>query len=65
MQKIDVGLACKLNTYKWNVGKGNCLKCPQYSYTKEEASSICQCVRGFYRSQTDNVTVACTSKLFC
>ncbi|XP_043915975.1 ephrin type-B receptor 3 isoform X2 [Protopterus annectens] len=52
--------ACSPGTFKAKQGGIPCIRCPPYSKTNSEASTICACKNGFYRADNDPPDVACT-----
>lgn len=54
--------ACRPGFYKAFAGNTKCSKCPPHSLTYVEATSICQCEKGYFRAEKDPPSMACTSK---
>ncbi|XP_062830989.1 ephrin type-A receptor 6 isoform X10 [Anolis carolinensis] len=52
--------ACRPGFYKAFAGNIKCSKCPPHSQTFVEATSVCQCEKGYYRAEKDPPTMACT-----
>ncbi|XP_062982887.1 ephrin type-A receptor 6 isoform X2 [Elgaria multicarinata webbii] len=52
--------ACKSGFYKAFAGNIKCSKCPPHSQTFVEATSVCQCEKGYFRAEKDPPTMACT-----
>ncbi|XP_054021729.1 ephrin type-A receptor 6 isoform X1 [Dryobates pubescens] len=52
--------ACRPGFYKAFAGNVKCSKCPPHSSTHIEATSICQCEKGYFRAEKDPPTMACT-----
>nr|XP_060626598.1 ephrin type-A receptor 6 isoform X7 [Anolis sagrei ordinatus] len=52
--------ACGPGFYKAFAGNIKCSKCPPHSQTFVEATSVCQCEKGYYRAEKDPPTMACT-----
>ncbi|XP_076827021.1 ephrin type-B receptor 5 isoform X2 [Brachyhypopomus gauderio] len=53
-------LACQVGFYKASAGSAPCTECPTNSRTGLEASEVCECRSGFYRSPSDANTSTCT-----
>ena len=54
--------ACRPGFYKAFAGNTKCSKCPPHSLTHVEATSVCQCEKGYFRAEKDPPSMACTSK---
>lgn len=54
--------ACRPGFYKAFAGNTKCSKCPPHSLTYVEATSVCQCEKGYFRAEKDPPSMACTSK---
>ena len=54
--------ACRPGFYKAFAGNTKCSKCPPHSLTYVEATSVCQCEKGYFRAEKDQPSMACTSK---
>lgn len=54
--------ACRPGFYKAFAGNVKCSKCPPHSLTYAEATSVCQCEKGYFRAEKDPPTMACTRK---
>ncbi|XP_064932641.1 ephrin type-A receptor 6 isoform X6 [Columba livia] len=52
--------ACMPGFYKAFAGNVKCSKCPPHSLTYVEATSVCQCEKGYFRAEKDPPTMACT-----
>nr|XP_021143440.1 ephrin type-A receptor 6 isoform X7 [Columba livia] len=52
--------ACMPGFYKAFAGNVKCSKCPPHSLTYIEATSVCQCEKGYFRAEKDPPTMACT-----
>ncbi|XP_044298387.1 ephrin type-A receptor 6 isoform X2 [Varanus komodoensis] len=52
--------ACRSGFYKAFAGNIKCSKCPPHSQTFVEATSVCQCEKGYFRAEKDPPTMACT-----
>ncbi|XP_062371291.1 ephrin type-A receptor 6 isoform X4 [Cinclus cinclus] len=52
--------ACRPGFYKAFAGNVKCSKCPPHSLTHTEATSVCQCEKGYFRAEKDPPTMACT-----
>uniref|UniRef100_A0A6I8SVK8 Ephrin type-A receptor 6 n=1 Tax=Xenopus tropicalis TaxID=8364 RepID=A0A6I8SVK8_XENTR len=52
--------ACRPGFYKSFAGNIKCSKCPPHSFTYAEATTVCQCEKGFYRAEKDPPSMACT-----
>ncbi|XP_077198344.1 ephrin type-A receptor 6 isoform X9 [Paroedura picta] len=52
--------ACRSGFYKAFAGNIKCSKCPPHSQTFIEATSVCQCEKGYFRAEKDPPTMACT-----
>ncbi|XP_010286934.1 PREDICTED: ephrin type-A receptor 6-like [Phaethon lepturus] len=52
--------ACRPGFYKAFAGNVKCSKCPPHSLTYAEATSVCQCEKGYFRAEKDPPTMACT-----
>ncbi|XP_030629334.1 ephrin type-B receptor 1-B [Chanos chanos] len=57
----NVCRACPPGTFKSSLGTGLCLQCPPNSRSTSEASTVCVCRNGYYRSDTDLADMPCTS----
>ncbi|XP_062313032.1 LOW QUALITY PROTEIN: ephrin type-A receptor 6-like [Osmerus eperlanus] len=53
-------LACRPGFYKAFAGNIKCSKCPPHSFSYGEGAALCLCEKGFFRSQKDPPTMACT-----
>nr|XP_036857608.1 ephrin type-A receptor 6 isoform X2 [Manis javanica] len=53
--------ACRPGFYKAFAGNTKCSKCPPHSLTYMEATSICQCEKGYFRAEKDPPSMACTT----
>ncbi|EFB29467.1 hypothetical protein PANDA_008762 [Ailuropoda melanoleuca] len=53
--------ACRPGFYKAFAGNTKCSKCPPHSLTYVEATSVCQCEKGYFRAEKDPPSMACTS----
>ncbi|CAI5772848.1 Ephrin type-A receptor 6, partial [Podarcis lilfordi] len=51
---------CRSGFYKAFAGNIKCSKCPPHSQTFVEATSVCQCEKGYFRAEKDPATMACT-----
>ncbi|KAL6087946.1 hypothetical protein STEG23_034971 [Scotinomys teguina] len=52
--------SCRPGFYKAFAGNTKCSKCPPHSSTYVEATSVCQCEKGFFRAEKDPPSMACT-----
>ncbi|XP_023976190.1 ephrin type-A receptor 6 isoform X2 [Physeter macrocephalus] len=52
--------ACRPGFYKAFAGNTKCSKCPPHSLTYMEATSVCQCEKGYFRAEQDPPSMACT-----
>ncbi|XP_007500858.2 ephrin type-A receptor 6 isoform X2 [Monodelphis domestica] len=52
--------ACRPGFYKAFAGNIKCSKCPPHSLTYMEATSVCQCEKGYFRAEKDPPSMACT-----
>uniref|UniRef100_A0A665W342 receptor protein-tyrosine kinase n=1 Tax=Echeneis naucrates TaxID=173247 RepID=A0A665W342_ECHNA len=52
--------ACKIGYYRALATDGSCSKCPLHSYSVREGSTSCVCDKGYFRSETDPASMACT-----
>ncbi|XP_072477635.1 ephrin type-A receptor 6 [Notamacropus eugenii] len=52
--------ACRPGFYKAFAGNTKCSKCPPHSLTYMEATSVCQCEKGYFRAEKDPPSMACT-----
>ncbi|XP_074155948.1 ephrin type-A receptor 6 [Sminthopsis crassicaudata] len=52
--------ACRPGFYKAFAGNIKCSKCPPHSLADMEATSICQCEKGYFRAEKDPPSMACT-----
>ncbi|XP_011910795.1 PREDICTED: ephrin type-A receptor 6 isoform X11 [Cercocebus atys] len=52
--------ACRPGFYKAFAGNTKCSKCPPHSLTYVEATSVCQCEKGYFRAEKDPPSMACT-----
>lgn len=59
---FPVFTACRPGFYKAFAGNTKCSKCPPHSLTYMEATSVCQCEKGYFRAEKDPPSMACTSK---
>ncbi|XP_060690775.1 ephrin type-B receptor 3-like isoform X1 [Hemiscyllium ocellatum] len=53
--------ACSPGTFKSKQGHEPCALCPSNSRVNSEAATICQCKNGFYRADSDQPEMGCTS----
>ncbi|XP_057552146.1 ephrin type-A receptor 6 isoform X7 [Hippopotamus amphibius kiboko] len=53
--------ACRPGFYKAFAGNTKCSKCPPHSLTYMEATSVCQCEKGYFRAEKDPPSMACTT----
>ncbi|XP_066890958.1 ephrin type-A receptor 6 isoform X7 [Kogia breviceps] len=53
--------ACRPGFYKAFAGNTKCSKCPPHSLTYMEATSVCQCEKGYFRAEQDPPSMACTT----
>nr|XP_040126436.1 ephrin type-A receptor 6 isoform X3 [Ictidomys tridecemlineatus] len=53
--------ACRPGFYKAFAGNTKCSKCPPHSLTYMEATSVCQCEKGYFRAVKDPPSMACTT----
>ncbi|XP_070948627.1 ephrin type-A receptor 6 isoform X3 [Macaca nemestrina] len=53
--------ACRPGFYKAFAGNTKCSKCPPHSLTYVEATSVCQCEKGYFRAEKDPPSMACTT----
>ncbi|EPQ16391.1 Ephrin type-A receptor 6, partial [Myotis brandtii] len=51
---------CRPGFYKAFAGNTKCSKCPPHSLTYMEATSVCQCEKGYFRAEKDPPSMACT-----
>ncbi|KAI4548492.1 hypothetical protein MG293_000822 [Ovis ammon polii] len=56
----DWSEACRPGFYKAFAGNTKCSKCPPHSLTYVEATSVCQCEKGYFRAEKDPPSMACT-----
>ncbi|XP_054471845.1 ephrin type-A receptor 6-like [Anoplopoma fimbria] len=60
-EEIDGSCApCHPGFYKAYAGNTKCSKCPPHSVSYGEGAAICRCETGFFRSEKDPPTMACT-----
>ncbi|CAL8371131.1 unnamed protein product [Arctogadus glacialis] len=52
--------ACQSGFYKAFAGNLKCSKCPLHSFSYGQGTAICYCEKGFFRSEKDPPTMACT-----
>ncbi|KAM4048290.1 ephrin type-A receptor 6 isoform 2-T2 [Anomaloglossus baeobatrachus] len=52
--------ACRPGFYKAFAGNIKCSKCPPHSFTYVEATTVCQCEKGYFRAEKDPSAMACT-----
>ncbi|KAM8977020.1 ephrin type-A receptor 6 [Pelodytes ibericus] len=52
--------ACRPGFYKAFAGNIKCSKCPPHSFTYVEATTVCQCEKGYFRADKDPPAMACT-----
>ncbi|XP_066455251.1 ephrin type-A receptor 6 [Eleutherodactylus coqui] len=52
--------ACRPGFYKAFAGNIKCSKCPPHSFTYVEATTVCQCEKGYFRAEKDPPAMACT-----
>ncbi|XP_015679762.1 ephrin type-A receptor 6 [Protobothrops mucrosquamatus] len=57
---MECKTACRSGFYKAFAGNIKCSKCPPHSQTFVEATSVCQCEKGYFRADKDPPTMACT-----
>ncbi|XP_030198575.1 ephrin type-A receptor 6 [Gadus morhua] len=53
-------IACQSGFYKAFAGNPKCSKCPLHSFSYGQGTAICYCQKGFFRSEKDPPTMACT-----
>ncbi|KAH0628534.1 hypothetical protein JD844_009854, partial [Phrynosoma platyrhinos] len=53
-------VACQLGFYRHSLASQRCLKCPPNSSSSFQAATECPCLKGFFRTPTEDQTVACT-----
>ncbi|XP_067898366.1 ephrin type-B receptor 3-like isoform X4 [Heterodontus francisci] len=53
--------ACRQGTFKSKQGEEPCSLCPSNSRINSEAATICPCKNGFYRADSDQPEMGCTS----
>ncbi|XP_076832908.1 LOW QUALITY PROTEIN: ephrin type-A receptor 4 [Brachyhypopomus gauderio] len=51
---------CKLGYYRSLSTDRSCSKCPLHSYSVREGATMCDCDKGYYRSETDPPSMPCT-----
>ncbi|XP_076001135.1 ephrin type-A receptor 4-A-like [Genypterus blacodes] len=52
--------ACAVGFYKAQSSEGGCTKCPPQSHSPRDGAKICECHSGYFRSDTDPPSMACT-----
>uniref|UniRef100_A0A4W3JWY1 receptor protein-tyrosine kinase n=1 Tax=Callorhinchus milii TaxID=7868 RepID=A0A4W3JWY1_CALMI len=52
--------ACKVGYYKSLSTDKSCSKCPPHSFSTQESSTYCICERGFFRAESDPLSMPCT-----
>ena len=57
-------VACGQGLFKPLAGNNACQRCPAYSHSRNYASTLCECMFGYFRATSDEPTSPCTSKLF-
>ncbi|KAM6469223.1 ephrin type-A receptor 1 isoform 1-T1 [Liasis olivaceus] len=53
-------VACQPGFYRHSVEMKQCLKCPPNSFSSSPTATGCPCIQGFFRTSTEDQTVACT-----
>ncbi|XP_042307252.1 ephrin type-A receptor 1-like [Sceloporus undulatus] len=53
-------LSCQMGFYRHSLSTERCLKCPPNSSSSFRAAAKCPCLNGFFRTPTEDQTVACT-----
>uniref|UniRef100_A0A8D2IT00 Ephrin type-A receptor 1 n=1 Tax=Varanus komodoensis TaxID=61221 RepID=A0A8D2IT00_VARKO len=53
-------VACQPGFYRHSLEMEQCLKCPPNSSSSSPAATGCPCLKGFFRTSTEDQTVACT-----
>ena len=56
-------IACQEGEYKSIQGNEDCVKCPENSNSTQTGATSCECIRGYYRASSENITIKCTGKL--
>ncbi|XP_028650767.1 ephrin type-B receptor 3-like isoform X1 [Erpetoichthys calabaricus] len=54
-------LACSPGNFKSRQGDGLCIPCPPNSRTTSNAATICSCRSGYYRADSDQPEMACST----
>ncbi|XP_062985065.1 ephrin type-A receptor 1 [Elgaria multicarinata webbii] len=53
-------VACRPGFYRHSLEMERCLKCPPNSSSSSPAATACPCLKDFFRTSTEDQTVACT-----
>ncbi|XP_061493682.1 ephrin type-A receptor 1 isoform X2 [Rhineura floridana] len=53
-------IACQPGFYRHSLETGQCLKCPPNSSSSAPGATNCPCLKDFFRTPTEDQTVACT-----
>ena len=61
---LSFHVACMRGEYKSIQGNEDCVECPENSNSTQTGATSCDCVSGYYRASSENITVKCTGKLF-
>ena len=56
-------IACMEREYKSIQGNEDCVECPENSNSTQTGATSCDCISGYYRASSENITVKCTGKL--
>ncbi|XP_033097850.1 ephrin type-A receptor 4-like isoform X2 [Anneissia japonica] len=59
--KRAILLVCPIGTYKFEVGNGQCSPCPAKSHADHNRTLSCTCIAGYFRTETDRPSKACTA----
>ncbi|XP_062827812.1 ephrin type-A receptor 1 [Anolis carolinensis] len=53
-------VGCQPGFYRHSLETEKCLKCPPNSFSSSPAATACPCHKGFFRTPTEDQTIACT-----
>ena len=60
---LSFHVACMRGEYKSIQGNEDCVECPENSNSTQTGATSCDCISGYYRAGSENVTVKCTGNL--
>nr|XP_046265267.1 ephrin type-A receptor 4-like isoform X3 [Scatophagus argus] len=59
-EKSGTCKACSVGFYKAKSSDTGCSKCPPYSHSLRDGATVCDCHSGFFRADSDPLSMACT-----